>query len=105
MNDFHKDRTAELVSNLLSGDKVSLICSVHNYTPGSAPRTHRGCPQCIMCDYVFMFANTPKDRQREALDQFEALIHGLCELEDEGKLDVNIQRHPTMTIERDALPD
>lgn len=99
------DKTAEVVAHLLDGDKVALICSLHNYTPGGEPRRHTGCVQCIMCDFVYMFANTPVEKQKEDLDRFEALIHALCELEDEGKLDVNIQRHPTLTIEKDALPD
>lgn len=104
-NPTSRDRTAEVAAHLVDGDKLTLMCSMHNYTPGGTPRRHTGCSQCIMCDYVYMFANTPRDKQKEEFEKFEALIHALVELDNEGRLDINIQRHPTLTIEKDALPD
>lgn len=82
-----------------------LECEIHHYVPGRDVRRHTGCKQCIMADYVKMFAETPPELRAERLDQFEALIHTMCELEDEGKLDITLQRHPTIQIEKDALPD
>lgn len=59
-----------------------------------------GCSKCIFVDFVFMFAKTPPEKRAEQLDQFEALIHGMCELENEGKLDVHIYPHPEVLIEK-----
>lgn len=105
MNPTRTDRTAEVVAHLVEGDKVNLVCDLHMYTPGGDMRHHTGCSKCIMCDFVYMFANTPREKQKEEFEKFEALIHAMCELDSEGKLDINIQRFPTMSIEKDALPD
>lgn len=100
-----QDRTAELVANLMDGDRVVLICDIHHYTPGGENLPGEGCQKCIMCYYVWMFANTPKEKQREDFERFEGLIHAMCELDDEGKFDISLRRHPILTIEKDALPD
>jgi len=91
--------------DVLDPRKVQLMCKVHNYVPGRDVRKHLGCVQCITADYVKMFAETPPELRQERLDQFEALIHTMCELDDQGKLDVTLQRHPTLIIEKDAIPD
>jgi hypothetical protein len=93
------------LADVLDPRKVILECEVHHYVPGRDIRKHTGCKQCIMADYVKMFAETPPELRAERLDQFEALIHTMCELEDEGKLDITLQRHPTIQIEKDAIPD
>lgn len=90
---------------VMDPNKVTLTCGVHNYVPGRDIRKNLGCAQCIMADFVYMFARVPREKQMEELEKFEALIHTMCELEDTGKLDINIQRHPTLEIEKDALPD
>lgn len=55
-----------------------------------------------MADYVWMFATMAPERRAEALEEFEGLVHALCELEDEGKLDISLQRHGTVTVERNV---
>lgn len=95
----------QTVMNALDPKKVVLTCGLHNYVPGRDVRRHTGCAKCIMCDFVYMFARVPPERQREELDRFEGLIRSMCELDSEGKLDISIQRHPTISIEKDALPD
>lgn len=96
---------ARYLTEVLDPRKIQLTCSIHNYLPGRDIRQHTGCPQCIMADYVKMFAETPPELRAERLDQFEALIQTMCELEDKGKLDITLQRSPTLVIEKDAIPD
>jgi len=79
----------------LDPNKVTLVCSVHSEFTS-------GCSQCNMVNLVRMVARAPAGKQLEEFEKLEALIHAMCELEDEGKLDVNLQRHPTITIERDV---
>ena len=93
------------ISDVLDPNKVQLTCEIHNYVPGRDIRKHIGCAKCIMADYVKMFAEMPADVRQERLDQFEALVRTMCELEDQGKLDISIPRHPELHIEKDALPD
>lgn len=57
-----------------------------------------------MVDYVDFIARQPAAKQEEALSKLEALVHGLCELDDEGKLDINFTRHPVIEIEKDGDP-
>jgi len=93
------------LADILDPNKVVLTCEIHHYVPGRDIRKHTGCKQCIMADFIAMFAQTPPELRQERLDQFEALIHTMCELDDQGKLDVTLQRHPTLIIEKDAIPD
>lgn len=57
-----------------------------------------------MADYIHMFATMAPERRAEALDEFEGLVHALCELEDEGKLDIKVNRGQQISVERD-IPD
>ena len=93
------------LADVLDPNKVQLMCEIHNYVPGRDIRKHTGCAKCIMADYVKMFAETPPELRQERLEQFEALVHTMCELEDQGKLDIKLDRHPGLVIEKDALPD
>jgi len=93
------------LNEILDPNKVQVICEIHNYLPGRDIRRHVGCANCIKADFIKMFAETPPELRAERLDQFEALIQTLCELEDKGKLDITLQRHPTIQIEKDALPE
>lgn len=90
-----------LVSEILDPQKVTLVCGKHNHVAGGV-RRHTGCSRCIMVDFVAMFAKTPPEKRQEALDQFEALVHAMCEADDEGTFDINIYKHPTVVIEKDA---
>lgn len=98
-------KSAAYLNDVLDPNKVILTCEIHHYVPGREVRKNLGCKQCIMADYVKMFAETPPELRQERLDQFEALIQTMCELDDKGKLDITLQRHPTITIEKDAWPD
>lgn len=93
------------LAEVLDPRKVMLECEIHHYLPGRDIRKHLGCKHCLMADFVKMFAETPPELRQERLDQFEALIHTMCELEDAGKLDIKLQRYPTLTIEKDAIPE
>lgn len=94
-----------LLNDVLDPDKIQLVCQQHNYVAGGTARRHTGCVKCITVDYIYMFAKTPPELRQERLDQFEALIHTMCELEEQGKLNIDISRHPAIHIEKDALPD
>ena len=97
--------SAVRLAEVLDPKKVIITCEIHHYVPGRDVRRHLGCKQCIMADYVKMFAETPPELREERLDQFEGLIHTLCELDDEGKFDLKLDRHPQLVIEKDAWPD
>ena len=92
----------EVLRDLFDKDKINLVCEKHNYVAGGY-RKHTGCQRCIFVDFIALIARTPKDKQHEALEQFEGLVHAMCELEDKGKLSVNLQRHPTIHVEH--VPD
>lgn len=98
-------KNAKLLTEVLDKNKVMLTCSIHNYVAGRDIRRHTGCKQCIMADYIKMFAEMPPEVRQERLDQFEGLVHAMCELEDAGKLDMHVNRQPIIEVEKDALPD
>ena len=87
-----------------TSDPITLLCEVHNYSPGGAPRLHMDCKQCILVDFIYMIAKLPKEQQMEKFEEFEAIVTAMCELEDEGQLDISLMRHPIVTIERDVDP-
>lgn len=76
----------------LDPDKIKLVCSAHSAFTF-------GCAQCNMVNFVTMIARSKNPR--EDFERLEALVHAMCELEDDGKLDIQLQRHPTITVEHE----
>ena len=101
MNPSKKALNTKLLDEVL-GEKVTLICEKHGYVAGAKVGQHLGCSQCVFVDFVYKFAKTRPEKRAEMLDQFEALVKTMCELEDEGKLDIHIYPQPTVEITKDA---
>lgn len=97
-----KVRDPRVLGELLKGDKVKLVCEIHNYVAGGVPRKHTGCQKCIMVDFIAMIAKVPPAQQLEEWEKFEGIVRAMCELEDEGNLDINLTQHPEITIERNV---
>jgi hypothetical protein len=98
-NPTKKAVNSQLLAEVLDPNKVTLVCEIHNYVAGSGARRNLGCKKCIMVDYIYMIAKTPPEKRAETLDRFEALVKAMCELEDEGQLDVQIYDRPQIEIE------
>lgn len=91
----------EHVAQVLDPNKITLICGKHKYTAGDT--AHRGvmCADCNRVDFITMFARMDPKIRAEKLDEFEGIVHAMCELEDEGKLDINIYQRPIITFEKE----
>lgn len=77
--------------------KLKNLCALHGYygQPSTPPR--EGCKNCAEVYLRLILALTPGDYQ-ENLDKLEALIHGIVELEQEGKFDYKPYAHPQIEI-------
>lgn len=101
MNPTKKAISTKLLDEVL-GEKVQLVCKQHNYVAGARHGQAKGCYQCIYVDFVYKFCKTKPENRAEMLDQFEAIVRAMCELEDEGKLDIHLYPHPIVEITKDA---
>lgn len=94
-------RPEDILADAFDEKRAILICGKHNYVAGSKHQKPRmGCPDCVKVTYIHLIATRGGDI-KENLDQLEAIIHGLVELDQEGKMDFQITR-PTIEIEKDA---
>lgn len=89
------------IAQSLDPNKTTLICGIHKYTAGDTLHRGVGCKDCNMVDFMTMFAKMDPARRAEKLDEFEGLIHALCELEDKGELDINVFQRPIITFEKE----
>lgn len=103
----------------LASDKITLICSKHNYVPtkkravGSVaiPPNTRGCKDCWFAYYVADMALTPPSKRQERLDELESVIKHAIEYEQKGQFGKDLELfEPTderfrVEFEKDGAPD
>jgi hypothetical protein len=77
--------------------KLKNLCVIHGYYGQPIPGPTERCKNCAEVYLKLILALTPGDYQ-ENLDKLEALIHGIVELEQEGKFDYVPYAHPEVTI-------
>lgn len=101
----NKDQQKRL-EELLDPTKVTIYCGLHNYfgpsKSGAEIKPTQGCGRCWTVMYLHDIANTPPDQRAERLDELEAVIHKMCELDAKGKWDYQPYRHSKIEIEKDA---
>jgi hypothetical protein len=91
----------DIISRAFGEQRALPTCGLHNYVPGSKHQSPRaGCKNCIEADFIFILASKKGDLQ-ENLDQFEAIIQSLCELDAEGKMDFVLDK-PVIHTQKDA---
>lgn len=94
-------RPEDILAKAFGEQRALITCGLHNYVPGSKHQKPRsGCKNCIEADFIYILS-TKKGDLKENLDQLEAIIHSLCELDDEGKMDFILDK-PIITTEKDA---
>lgn len=77
--------------------KLKNLCAVHGYYGQPIPGPREGCKNCAEVYLKLILALTPGD-YKENFDKLEALIHGIVELEQEGKFDYKPYAHPQIEI-------
>jgi hypothetical protein len=76
-------------------------CKLHNYSGiGSKAKPAFDCQICAFITLRTLLARKPGDF-RANLDELEAKIHAICELDDEGLFDYKSEA-PTFKIEKDV---
>lgn len=102
------NREDVIISDFQSEPRVVQSCKFHGYSGiGSKKKPEYGCE---ICNFITMFTilarHTDKQHRldKAKLDEFEACIHAICELEDEGAFDFKVTT-PEITIHKDAVED
>lgn len=68
-------------------DRATLYCGTHGYTGAAKSLPTPGCKSCAQVQLMMMFCNNKNPDRKAALDELEAVIHSLCELDAEGQFD------------------
>lgn len=95
-----------IFANYQKEHKVSVECPVHGYAGiGSKKKPEYGCKTCNEVTFFTILARKSKNSfNKEALDELEAYVRAICELEDEGAFDFKVNA-PTFDVQKDAAPD
>jgi len=95
-------RSDELIKTY-SEPRVINECALHQYSGlGSKKPPSFGCKICNEITFFTILARkSSKGFNHAALDELEAMIHAMCELEDEGSFDFKVEA-PKFNIEKDA---
>lgn len=91
-----KAEQQQILQDLLSGDRVVLICEKHKYTGGPKEMPHFGCKDCALVMWKCFIARIPKERQREVVEQIHERLAKVCERLDRGE-DLGVNLHPIKT--------
>jgi len=101
------DRTDVIIGDFKSEPRVVQECKFHGYKGlGSKKKPEYGCE---ICNFITLFTllarkGDGKSMNKAALDELEACIHAIVELDSEGQFDFKIE-DPTFNIEKDAIKD
>src|SRR5579859_1660545 len=100
------DRSDVILGDFKSETRVVQECKFHGYTGlGSKKKPEYGCEICNFLTFFTLLARKSKTSlNKEALDELEAYITALCELEDEGKFDWVVDT-PEFDIQKNATKD
>ena len=75
-----KDKAA-LISEAMDPQKVTLICSTHNFAYGSkGTKPNFKCKRCLFTMFMGLVANTPPENRKEVMDMLEAEVHSMIEM-------------------------
>ena len=88
------------LAEALDPNKATLICEKHFYI-GDGPATD-GCSSCFMVKLVRWYGALPPHLREQELDKLERTLNVMAELEDKGKFNVSLFKHPVIEIERDS---
>lgn len=100
------NHSESIFTNYQKEQKVSVECPVHNYAGlGSKKKPEYGCKMCNEVTFFTILARKSKNSfNKEALEELEACIRAICELEDEGQFDFKVNA-PQFDIQKDAIKD
>ena len=100
MSEFITRTPESVISDAYEGERVTLHCAKHHYFGEGDQTPTVGCKECAQVQLMLIFCRKKGDKQA-ALDELEALIHALCELDDEGSFDYT----PDLHIHTETLKD
>lgn len=77
----------KVLDGYLDDARIVLHCGLHQYAgPGSAKPPVEGCERCAHV-MIYTLVARQKGNKLQALDELEAILRALCELDDEGAFD------------------
>jgi len=101
------DRTDVILGDFKSQPRVVQSCKFHGYTGlGSKIKPEFGCEICNFLTIFTLLAmkSDGKGFNKTALDEFEACIHAIVELDKEGAFDFKVEE-PEFDIQKNATKD
>jgi hypothetical protein len=102
-SDKDRQQLAELAKD---PTKVPVVCDEHMYFGDITNRPTQGCPFCWKAYYFKQLADTPPAEHKRFMEELEAVVRQLVELEQKGILQkIQLYDHPDVKIEKNALPD
>lgn len=101
------DRTDVILGDFKSQPRVVQSCKFHGYSGlGSKKKPEEGCE---ICNFITIFTilarkGDGKTMNKTALDEFEACIHAMVELDEAGEFDFKVNQ-PSFDIQKNATKD
>lgn len=87
-----KAEQEQILKDLLSGDRIVLICGTHKYTGGPREMPYFGCKDCALVMWKTLVAKIPQERQREIVEMIHEKMSKLVEhLDNGGDLGINLK--------------
>jgi hypothetical protein len=107
-----ESEVAKLLSELENSEKVLLVCSAFpdgrphpQYIGSTKPPEPRGCKNCWMAHYMYMWATSPPHLREAGLEAAERAIANTVQAYEQGSWDFVPNDHAVIEIETDAFDE
>jgi hypothetical protein len=99
-----KDK-AQLISEVMDPNKITLTCGVHHWAYGSKTKPNFKCKRCMFTLFMGLIANTPPEKRKEQMEMLEFSVHELIDAYKSGKMQ-DFFKHPEVYVndERIGVP-
>lgn len=87
----------QMIAEAFDPNKVTLICKRHMYAGQGMPTAD--CKDCSQVWWMNWAAKLPAHKRSEIIEEVHRLVKMAIELEQKGKFDVDLFRHPEVEIE------
>ena len=99
-SEYSKVQADALLSEVMSKDRILLMCEKHQYVASETPPEPQGCKDCWQAYWWQKIASTPPHLRRERLDEAFRMLTEANRLAEKGEFDFIVNEHPEILIEK-----
>ena len=97
---YSKAQAEALLAEVMSKDRVLLMCEKHQYVASETPPEPRGCKDCAQAYWWHKIASTPPHLRMERLTEALRVVRAAVESFEKGEFDFIVNEHPEILIEK-----